>query len=230
MPDKRRYQRFKVDLMEINGKMSLADNVKIIDISFGGVAIKADRRLNIGKEIVIKLGEKTKHVDVRGIVVRSELTGIEARADGEQVLFYSAGIMFKEGQDAIVADFLKSVEEHKTEVPVTIDRRLNFRFRITASQQNILTYPAQFKVLEISLSGMRIKSEQPLKIDEMIPMELSLNTDTPVNFIGRVASLLSLDDGHDFYEIGIAFNNLTDKDKMKLKAFIDYLATTAQQG
>jgi len=226
--DKRRYTRFKVDLMEINGKMSLADSVKIIDISFGGVAIKADRRLNIGKEILLKLGEKESSIDVRGIVVRSELTGIEERADGEKVLLYTAGIMFKDGQGETIADFLKSVEQRKNiAIPVTVDRRLNVRFRITTSQQNILSYPAQFKVMELSISGMRIKSEQPLNIEDLIPMELSLSSDKPVTFTGRVASCLMIDDsGQSYYEMGIEFKDLTGQDTTLLKKFIDYLATT----
>ncbi len=226
MQDKRRHKRFKVDLMEINGKMSLANSVKIIDISYGGIAIKADRRLNISKEVVIKLGEKAKSIDVRGIVVRSELTGMEPRSDGEKVLFYTAGIMFKEGQANIIEDFLGSIEQHKhTTVPIMVDRRLSIRFRITDSHQNILSYPAQFKLTEISLSGMRIQSEQPLDKESLIPMELSLNADSSVTFIGRVASCTMINtEGQTYYETGVEFRNLTDEDTELLKMFIDYLA------
>jgi len=85
MQDKRRHKRFKLDIIEINGKMSLADKVKIIDISLGGIAVKADRRLNIGREYLIRLEDKGKSIDVKGIVVRSELSGIEERDKGERV-------------------------------------------------------------------------------------------------------------------------------------------------
>jgi len=208
--------------------MSLAESVKIIDISFGGIAIKTDRRLNIGKEIMLKLGEKEKSIDLRGIVVRSELTGIEERANGEKVLLYTAGIMFKDGQANTIADFLKSVEQRKNiAIPVTVDRRLNVRFRITTSQQNILSYPAQFKVVELSVTGMRIRSEQLLNIEDMIPMELSLSSDSPVIFVGRVASINTVEEGtNDCHEMGIEFKNLTDRDMVLLNKFIDYLATT----
>src|SRR5512146_692956 len=98
MQDKRRHKRFRLDVIEINGKMSLADKVKIIDISLGGIAIKADRRLNIGREYTIRLEEKGKIIDVKGVVVRSELSGIEEGNKGEQVSIYKAGMLFKEGQ------------------------------------------------------------------------------------------------------------------------------------
>ena len=58
MPEKRRHKRFMLDLMEVNGRLGLTDKVEIIDISFGRVSLKADRRLNIGKEFLFTLRDK----------------------------------------------------------------------------------------------------------------------------------------------------------------------------
>jgi hypothetical protein len=226
MQDKRRHKRFKLDLTEINGKMILADKVEIIDIGLGGVALKADRRLNIGKEYVVRLGDKGREIDVRGVIVRSELSGIEERPNRGKVSIYTAGMMFKEGQADTVADFLRSFEQNKNdEKSVTIDRRDTVRFHITTPQEKILSFPAQFQVKEISLSGMRIRTEQPLEIENMIPMDFSLHADKPVNFTGRVASCrMAEDKGQTHYDIGVEFKGLTDNDKNLLKIFIDYLA------
>jgi c-di-GMP-binding flagellar brake protein YcgR len=226
MQDKRRHKRFRLDLLEINGKMSLTDKVKILDISLGGVALKADRRLNMGKEYLIKLQEKGKTLEVRGIVVRSELSGIEERANGERVSIYTAGMIFKEGSADKIADFLKPIEQNKKkEAPRMVDRRLNVRFNITTPREKILSYPAQFKVKEISLGGMLIRTEQALGIESMIPMGLSLNAEDSVNFIGRVVSCqMTEDKGQADYEIGVEFRDLTGKDRTLLTTFIDYLA------
>jgi len=62
--DKRRHKRFRSDLMELYGKIVLAQKVEIIDISLGGVAVKTDRRLNIGREYLLKLEWKGKTLDV----------------------------------------------------------------------------------------------------------------------------------------------------------------------
>jgi Tfp pilus assembly protein PilZ len=229
MQDKRRHKRFKLDVIEINGKMSLADKVKIIDISLGGIAIKADRRLNIGREYTIRLEEKGKIIDVKGVVVRSELSGIEERNKGEQVSIYKAGMLFKEGQAAKIDHFLNSIEEHKkTAAPVTVDRRLSVRFNITAPGEQTLSFPAQFKVKEISLSGMLIQTDQMLELGSMIPMGLSLNADDHINFNGRVASFRTTEyQGQTHYEIGVEFSDLTEKDRALIKTFIDYLAGMA---
>ncbi len=228
MQDKRRHKRFKLDIIEINGKMSLADKVHIIDISLGGIAVKADRRLNIGREYTIRLEDKGKSIDVKGVVVRSELSGIEEREKGERVSIYTAGMLFKDGQAPKISQFLSSIEQHrKKEVPapVTIDRRLSVRFNITAPGEQTLSFPAQFKVKEISLSGMLIKTDQMLLQGSIIPMGLSLNADDHVTFNGRVASCRSTEQQEQtHYEIGVAFSDLTEKDRTLLKTFIDYLS------
>ncbi len=232
MGNQRRHKRFTLDSLEISGKMSLADRVEIIDIGLGGVALKADRRLNIGREYTIRLGDKARSIDVRGVIVRSTLSGIETGADGEGVSIYTAGMMFKEGYAAKVAEFIKSIELHKNhEGAVASDRRLTVRFRLTTPQEKILDFPSQFKVSEISLSGMRIHAERPLELGSMIPMLLALNADNAITFKGRVASCRRLDGAAPaLYETGVAFTDLTDGDKKLLTAFIDYVVALEVTG
>jgi Tfp pilus assembly protein PilZ len=210
--------------MAINGKMILADKVEIIDISLGGLALTTDRRLNVGKEYLIKLGDKGRSIDVKGTIVRCELSKIEERR-GERVLIYTAGMMFKDVSPDKIGDFLNLIEQHKKkEVPVVVDRRLSVRFCITTPWEKTLSFPAQFKVIKISLGGMLIQTEQALGIEGRIPMELSLKPDNPVNFIGRVASCRMTEEKEQTYEIGVEFTDLSDKDRTLLQTFIDYLA------
>lgn len=223
MNDKRQFKRYSLNVLEINGKMSLTDKVKILDISEGGVSLKADRRLNIGKEYLLKLQEKGKTLDVKGTVVRSELSGTEESSKGEMVSIYKAGLIFKEGFAEKISDFLKPLS--KTKAPSTVERRLHVRFTITTPQEKILTYPLQFSVKAISLGGMLIQTEQSVEINSSIPMELSLDDDKSVKFIGRVASCVLMENaGQSLYDIGVEFTDLTDEDKVLIKEFIDYLA------
>ncbi len=110
MLEKRQHKRFGVDLLEINGKLSLTNTVEIIDMSFGGVALKVDRRLNIGKECLLKFEEKEKKksIDVKGTVARCKLSIIEERFNGQRVSIYTAGMKFEEGSEEKVADFIRS--------------------------------------------------------------------------------------------------------------------------
>jgi Tfp pilus assembly protein PilZ len=227
MQDKRRYKRFHVHLVELNGKMSLADKVQILDISLGGVSLKTDRRLNIGKEYLLKLQKKGKTLEVKGAVVRSELSGIEQRTDGQGVSIFTVGMMFKEGFADKLTDMLKPIDQTRTkgEAPSAADRRFHVRFNITTPEENILSYPLQFTVKSISLSGMLIQTGQPLEINSTIPMELSLNADNAVNFLGRVVSCAMTKHADPTnYDIGVEFTYLADNNTALLETFMDYLA------
>ena len=225
MRNKREHARF--DLIDLQGKMILASNVEIIDISLGGVALKVDRKLDIGREYMIKLGDKTRSIDVKGVVVRATLVGMETGADGEGILTYAAGMKFKEGSEELVSAFLNSVERRaKTEETPLPERRQTVRFQITAARENILVYPLNFKVKDISLSGIMIHSDQPLKKESTIPMELFLDDSSQLHFIGKVFSNKKVEYMNQVhYEIEVTYADLSEKDRGLLKQFIDYLVS-----
>jgi hypothetical protein len=229
MQNTRRHKRFKLDLVELDGNYFLIDIVEILDISFSGASLKVDRGLTIGKEYLMTLVEKGNRLEVKGIVVRSALSGSEKRADGENVPRYTASMKFKDGQMHKIADFINSLEEFKKkDKPAMVERRLHVRFHFTIPLETLLSHSAQFKVKKISLSGMLIQGEHALEINSMIPMGLSLNADNPVNFIGRVASChMTKGKGQAPYEIGVAFSDMTDTGRMLLKTFVDELERTA---
>jgi len=122
MRDMRKHKKFNLDLIDLSSKMTLVSKVEIIDISLGGVALKVDRKLNIGKECLVILEYKGKHINAKGIVVRSELIGIEEKADWETITIYSVGLSFKDESADKVKDFLALIENNKkTQVPVQSD-------------------------------------------------------------------------------------------------------------
>ena len=90
--ERRSFPRFTVDIMDIHGKMLFANDVKILDISMGGVLLKADRRLNIGRDYTMKLESKGKILNVQGTVVRSMLSESRKDEKGEIVPIYTAGM------------------------------------------------------------------------------------------------------------------------------------------
>ncbi len=107
--EKRRHKRFRLDLIEMSGRLSLSDRVEIIDISFGGVGLKVDRRLSIGKEYLFTLKKEwDKSIEVNAVAVRCKLTGIEEGCDRERVSIYTAGIRFADGFEDTVADFFRN--------------------------------------------------------------------------------------------------------------------------
>jgi hypothetical protein len=220
----RKHKRFKLHLLDLSSKMSLVGKVKLIDISEDGVAIKADRKLNIEKECLMMLGYEGKHINVKGIVVRSELSGIEEKADGKTITIYSVGISFKDESAGTVNDFLDSIEnDKKTQVPEQTDWFYrDILFCITTANEKVLNLPMQFGVKDISQKGIIIQTDLQLKIDSVVLLELSIGTCDPVSFVGKVVSC-RMPRGHvrAKYDIGVEFSELTDRDRSLLIRFID---------
>jgi Tfp pilus assembly protein PilZ len=224
MQNKRKHERFKLDLIDLSSKMSLVGKVEIIDISLGGVALKADRKLNIGKECMMMLEYKGKQINVKGIVVRSELSGIEEKTDGGEVTIYSVGILFKDESAGKVNDLFDSIENNKEmQVPEQSDWHYrDIRFSITTPSEQILHLPTQFGVKDISQKGVIIQTDLQLKIDSIVLVELSINTCDPVSFVGKVVSCrMPQNKVHANYDIGVEFSKLTDRGRSLLIRFID---------
>jgi Tfp pilus assembly protein PilZ len=224
MRNMRQHRRFKLDLLDLSSKMSLVGKVQLIDISLGGVALKADSKLNIGKECLMMLGYEGNMISVKGVVVRSELSGIEERDGGEKATIYSAGIAFKDESAGTVKAFLDSIKNNKAS-PVPEQTGWfykDIRFSITTPNERVLNMPAQFGLKEISQSGVIIQTAHQLKVDSMVLLELSLHSSDPVRFMGTVVSCrMPQAREHANYEIGVEFSETTDQDRSLLIRLIE---------
>jgi hypothetical protein len=226
MQEKRKHKRFGGDAAKIRGKMILAKKVDIVDISADGVALKADRRLEMGKEYRIQLEYEGNSLNVKGVVVRSSLSGNEMGEKAGSAPTYRAGLMFQESIIEEVAHFLGAIKlGNKEKTPVKTDRRRNVRFYITTSGDAVLNYPVDYKVIQISLRGMLIQTDHTIEKESIVPIEMSLHERDTIAFKGRVALCRDFDDaGGTHYAIGMEFLDLSDGDRKVLKSFIDYLA------
>ncbi len=215
-----------MNLTEVSGKMTFATNVTIIDISSGGVALKADRRLNIDNEYALKIESGRGQISLKGLVVWSSLSGAEKGPKGDIVPIYTAGMQFTDMTPAKMAWLKRFIEEHKTgdEEETPHGRRLDVRFRIMLPEKTVLQFPENYRVLKISLGGMLIESDHGLDIESRLPMELSLRDNESLSFLGRVASCHAMDADGPKHHIGIEFLELTDDRKKALNAFIAYCA------
>ena len=224
MSDKRRYKRFKLNDLEVNGKMVLATEVKIIDISISGISVKANRRLNIGNDYTLKL-EGKKTISLRGTVVWCSLIDSRKGPKGDMIPMYSAGMQFKDMSRERITELQYLIDSHKIKEVHVIgcSTRLNIRFHIKDPENAILICPDNYTVKTISLGGMLIECVRNFEIESRIPMEMFIHDDAPLKFVGRVTSSKEIDkEGQKQYNIGIEFLDLTEKDKEVLATFIDY--------
>ncbi len=224
MHEKRRYKRYKLNDLEVHGKMALATEVKVIDISISGIALKANRRLNIGSDYTLKL-EGGKTISLRGTVVWCSLIDNKKGSKGEMIPIYSAGMQFKDMSNERTTELQYLIESHKKEEVHVIgsSTRLNIRFHIKDPENSILIYPDNYIVKTISQGGMLIECQRNFEIESRMPMEMFIHDDTPLKFVGRVASCREIDkNGEKKYDTGIEFLGLTEKDREVLTSFMNH--------
>lgn len=231
MEDKRRYKRYTLDITDVRSDMIFATDLTIHDISLGGVSLKADKRLNMGSEYIIKIRARDKLINLKGEVVWALLSEHRETPNGDVIPIYKAGLKFTHLSDEKLSEIVKFIEHYKREVDRAMfvcqlyDKRLFKRLRIdTPEGSTVLHRYEGCKVKALSLSGMLIESEFALKIEDRLPMKLTLAEDNSVTFQGRVASC-SLIAGNipQCYDIGIEFLEMSEKDKDTLKEFISLL-------
>src|SRR5512135_334518 len=134
------------------------DKACAIAINQEGDLMQDKRRHNIGSEYTLKLGAKDRVISLRGAVIWSSLSESRARADGEVMPLYRAGLKLKNMSAESVTELLNFIEGHKKEeVHVTGRDRLNVRFHIDDAEKAILNFPAVCEAKVISLGGVMIE-------------------------------------------------------------------------
>lgn len=197
--------------------MVFASHVEILNLSVGGMAITADRRLNIGTEYSVTLNRGQRTVSVTGVVAWSSLSGFRKEAGGESVVEYSAGIRFTDVMSEKASSLIELIGEARSPEEKRLD---SVRFRIESAAA-VLDRPETYKVKLISLSGMLIETGWPLATESVHTMQIQIESDEPpISFQGRVASCRPAQEGHERYEIGIAFAEVSTSERSRLEAFV----------
>jgi hypothetical protein len=220
MEDKRRHPRFMVE--GVQGAMLFTTPVEVVNMSIGGAAVRADMRLNIGREYLLKLEIDGRSISVKGVVVWSTLSGIRRNERGESVSQYSAGLRFRDVLTEKLEEVLEFIDQNK----VNPEKRLSgLRFRVNAPGKAQIDAAEHYEVELISLSGMLIRTGQDLQLEALYPMEIVPPGEAAIRFTGRVASSLEVqEDGPAYHEVGIEFVEMGPNDRARLDAYVATLA------
>jgi hypothetical protein len=206
--DKRGARRYRIEGLE--GRIALVTQVEIVNISLSGVALKIDRRFNLGSECTLRLQQGEDGLSVKGIVVWSALVGF--RKNGEESSpEYSVGMRFSEILDAPSEAFLDLINQNKAfkaqQLAGSVD--VSGRGRAMADR------PRLFQVKLISPSGMLIEMDTELDIGESYVMIMRLEEQAPIHVTGKICSQFEL--APDLHEIGVEFTDMSAADILLLK-------------
>jgi hypothetical protein len=216
MDERRREARFDVETG--HGTMLSTSPVDIINISLGGLAFRTETRLQVGEAYTVTLDVAGKSVAMRGVVAWSVLGGLESR-DGETIPVYSVGMKFEGAFTETGKDLLAEASN-----PIAVEQRLaGVRFRLEG--QASIAHPLRYKVRIISMHGMLVEIDHPMKVDEVLPVEISLEDEAPIRCRGRVASCQErLEQRPRHYDVGFEFKQMPDEDNARLARVVKALA------
>ncbi|HAM51689.1 MAG TPA: hypothetical protein DCP92_13775 [Nitrospiraceae bacterium] len=219
MDEKRRNDRFVVE--GIHCSIMSATEVEIINMGIGGAALIANGRLNIGKDYTLRIEEKEgRTLSVRGTIVWSVLSDSRNNARGETMPLYTAGMRFKDVQSTQMTEVIDFIKHHKK----SPEKRVIVRFDITSPEKATLNFPFSYRVKKVSLGGLLMETDEAFTVGDTLSMELSLGKDDTIEFLGRVASCLSISDSDlERYDVGVEFIEMSDRSSTALKKFIESL-------
>ncbi len=227
---RRRYDRYRVEGLDVNAKMVFASEVKLENISVGGACILTSKNLKPNMTYLLKLDSGGIILSLGIAVVWERL--IEQAKDGADnvIPVYRTGVKFMD----LTTEKLVRLKDFIRLSGVPVEQRIGdeftpaaLRFVLQGDTETTLTYPAEYEVKKISLGGMLIRANYHFTTDRKFPMAIFLPDDPfPVKFQGRIASCIEVQDmDARLYDVGIEFFAIPEDDRLRLTSFIDQLAS-----
>jgi hypothetical protein len=146
MQEKRRYERFTVNSHDLQSSMVLASHVQVLDISEGGISLKADLRLNIGRQYTLTIKSNHNASTVKGIIVWSSLVDHKEDSAGNSVPIYEAGLQFTHVSREAIDEIIGALQ----------DKNPDF------NQRNNSVY------VDFGLASLDIQEEDQAKLEKVI--------------------------------------------------------------
>ena len=225
MKEKRRYRRFLIEGMDVQCRMFFTTEVKIVDISFGGVALRLNKRLNMGQEYTLKIESESETISLKGIVVWENMTSLIGEIKDKEFPIYEVGIKFQEVLTGKGANLLNFISGNISDKSIKT-RVQGLRVKINQPEKAVIVNDSDsYYVKMIGLGGMLIESKEELDLEGRFSMEMSFSEDVnPIKFLGRTAYCVEIPGNTPKrYDTGIEFIEMNEKDRARLKEFIDML-------
>ena len=214
--NRRQHDRFSAD--DVRGNFSYSVEASVLNISLGGLAVRTQSQLSIGRKYRFQLGGFTEAVTLSGSVRWCRMSGTERQESGDIIPVYDAGIAFDEVLTEKAEELLAFMEKN---IVLSPKRRISGRFKIESVDQVILETESEFQVREISVSGMMIEADVALKPETALELEMRLGRwkfTSPARIIYMAE--IDLQDETLRYRMGVEFVGSSPDQLMKLEKFI----------
>jgi c-di-GMP-binding flagellar brake protein YcgR len=228
--ENRRHPRFSVDFLNIHGKILFSNDVKVLNISAGGIAFVTEKQLNTGGVYVLRLENKGRILHLRGKIVWSTQQAGTAK-EGEVPQAFTVGMKFQNISDTRTREIEKFIRDNYLDyqpvgagAPLRDGIRIHVRFTIHDPERATVRCVENYTVKRLSKCGMLIESDFGLPAEEMVPMEMTLSKNHAIALWGRIVTCRPAEImTPPRYEIGIEFMDMSETDMSTLDKFVSSL-------
>jgi c-di-GMP-binding flagellar brake protein YcgR len=232
MTDRRQFQRFTADVLDIHGRSVFAKAARILDMSVGGVMVNTDTKLNKGKKCILRVREEESVLDLESVVAWSSLYENPEVSGSDLVPPYNTGLRFTDVSSETTKKITRFIENHaraidRQEVQTRLSGfRMNVRVQIQAPAKTMLIFHEGFRIKNLSLGGMLTESNDPLDVGETLLLKIFRSRTNTINILGKVTSCIEIkENDSQYYDIGMAFIKMSGKDKELLRELMCLLET-----
>jgi hypothetical protein len=235
MEEKRRYERYPADFLDIHGRILFSSGITIHNISVGGIAFSTDKKLIEGRNYALRLESKGRILNIMGTIMWSRSSSANQK-NGNILPICTVGMKFLNlsGRKVLelkhfIKDNFKDYQKLESEGAVISGIRLHVRFYIQNLEKATLNFVEYFKAKKISQSGMLVESKCPLELEDAVPMTMDLSDTKSIAFWGRIVTCKAVEKaGLQLYEIGIEFTDISESDITILREFITSIEDSLQ--
>lgn len=219
--DNRRHDRFSAE--DVHGEFSYSVQARVLNISLGGLAVRTQTQLKIGRKYRFRLGAHSKAVQLEGSVRWCRLSGTERQESGDIVPVYEAGISFDDVLTDKAEELLQFMEKN---IVLDLRKRISGRFTVDEANSLDLESHSGFEVKQISLSGMMIETEVATPPGTIFELEMRLGrkkfaSAARIVYMSEIES--EAEDGDEkarLYRMGVEFMRTPEDKRAVLEAFI----------
>ncbi|MDX1501056.1 MAG: PilZ domain-containing protein [Thermoanaerobaculia bacterium] len=213
--ERRRSPRRRVD--GVTGSFLLSSDAKVLNISIDGMAIEAVSSLKVGRDYSLKLTHRGASLPLVGKVVWCSLVRTQRDEWGEVQPVYRAGLHFEKVLESSADQLQTFILENAM---VSLEKRLFGRFRLQTQQEARVECEAEFRVLQLSVSGMLIETDVSPPVDSTHRMEVRFPSFEFATLARIVRSERTGGEDGSQHRLGIEFVDPDEEVRDRLEEFI----------
>ena len=169
--ERRKHPRY--DVAGLRGHLVVPIQIRVINVSLGGMALETNSYLQFGRAYTFKLEGGEQSLSLTGTVAWCSLKKTLRSPTGEVLPVYRAGLKFEALSAERTRDLWDLIRRHAL---IEIEESVLGRFRVDLPADTRLGSSYDFAVRKLSLSGLLIETDFEPELDARFELRIQLGS------------------------------------------------------